>query len=262
MIAEEFKIALSEDHIESMRTELYARFQAELQPIPGIVDMLAGLTLPHCVASSSQPERIRLSLTKTGLIGFFEPNIFSATMVRKGKPEPDLFLHAAKSMGFAPADCLVVEDSPAGIQAAHSAGMKVFARDARVMSIDSDLASTSGLEGGIAAVDQMRALNAGVAEANMMLIGEAYAAMGYNAWCSTFCPFFNWQVMRRIAVGQQERLEAIHAKDGWLSEGHGLDLTFLATAANFETRTNGATHMGNDDANTFDAVAHLKIIDV
>lgn len=127
MIAEEFKISLSEDHIESMRTELYARFQAELQPIPGIVETLRGLTLPHCVASSSQPERIRLSLTKTGLIGFFEPNIFSATMVRKGKPEPDLFLHAAKSMGFAPEDCIVVEDSPAGIQAAHSAGMKVFA---------------------------------------------------------------------------------------------------------------------------------------
>jgi len=52
------------------------------------------------------------------------------------------------------------------------------------------------------------------------------------------------------------------APDGWLSEGHGLDLTFLATAANFETRTNGATHMGNDDSTTFDAVAHLKIIDV
>jgi transketolase C-terminal domain/subunit len=68
--------------------------------------------------------------------------------------------------------------------------------------------------------------------------------------------------LRRIAVGQQERLEAIHAKNGWLSEGHGLDLTFLATAANFETRTNGATHMGNDDNMTFDAVAHLKIIDI
>ena len=140
--------------------------------------------------------------------------------------------------------------------------MKVFAFDPRVASIDSDLASTSGLEAGIAAVDQARAMNAGVAEANMMLIGEAFAALGYNAWCSTFCPFFNWQVMRRIAVGHQERLEAMEAKDGWLSAGHGLDLTFLATAANFETRTNGATHMGNDDITTFDAVAHLKIIDV
>jgi transketolase C-terminal domain/subunit len=130
------------------------------------------------------------------------------------------------------------------------------------VSIDSDLASTSGLEAGIAAVDQARALNAGVAEANMMLMAEAFAALGHNAWCSTFCPFFNWQVMRRIAVGHQERLEAMRAKDGWLSEGHGLDIVFLATAANFETRTNGATHMGNDDNLTFDAVAHLKIVDV
>jgi len=140
--------------------------------------------------------------------------------------------------------------------------MKVFARDPRVVSIDSDLASTSGLEAGVAAVDQKRALNAGVAEANMMLMGEAFAALGRNTWVSTFCPFFDWKVLRRIAVGHQERLEAIEAKDGWLSDGHGLDLTFLATAANFETRTNGATHMGNDDNTTFDAVAHLKIIDV
>jgi len=143
-----------------------------------------------------------------------------------------------------------------------TAGMKVFARDTHVVSIDSDLASTSGLEGGVGSVDQRRALNAGVAEANMMLMAEGFAALGYNTWCSTFCPFFNWQVLRRIAVGHQERLEAIDRPDGWLGDGHGLDITFLATAANFETRTNGATHMGNDDATTFDAVAHLKIIDV
>jgi transketolase len=143
-----------------------------------------------------------------------------------------------------------------------TAGMKVFARDSRVVSIDSDLASTSGLEAGVGAADQKRALNAGVAEANMMLIGEAFAALGDNTWVSTFCPFFDWKVLRRIAVGHQERLEAEAASDGWLSQGHGLDLTFLATAANFETRTNGATHMGNDDNLTFDAVAHLQIIDV
>ena len=96
----------------------------------------------------------------------------------------------------------------------------------------------------------------------MMGIGEAFAALGYNTWISTFCPFYDWKVLRRIAVGQQERHEAMAADNGWLSEGHGLDLTMLATAANFETRTNGATHMGNDDNLTFDAVAHLKIIDV
>jgi transketolase len=143
-----------------------------------------------------------------------------------------------------------------------TSAMKVFARDNRVVSIDSDLGTTSGLEAGVAAVDQQRALNVGVAEANMMLIGEGFAALGRNVWVSTFCPFFNWQVLRRIAVGQQERLETIKAPNGWLSEGHGLDLTFLATAANFETRTNGATHMGNDDITLFDAVGQLKIIDV
>jgi transketolase len=143
-----------------------------------------------------------------------------------------------------------------------TAGMKVFACDPRVVSIDSDLATTSGLQAGVAAADQQRALNAGVAEANMMLMGESFAALGYNAWVSTFCPFFDWKVLRRIAVGQQERLESIQSPEGWLSDGHGLDLTFLATAANFETRTNGATHMGNDDNTTFQAVAHLQIIDV
>jgi transketolase len=140
--------------------------------------------------------------------------------------------------------------------------MKVFARDPRVVSIDSDLSSTSGLQAGIGAVDQNRALNVGVAEANMMGIGEAFAALGCNTWVSTFCPFFDWKVLRRIAVGYQERLEAKEAKDGWLSEGHGLDLTFLATAPNFETRTNGATHMGNDDTTVFDGIGHLKIVDV
>jgi transketolase len=143
-----------------------------------------------------------------------------------------------------------------------TAAMRVFARDTRVVSIDSDLGTTSGLEAGVAAVDQNRALNVGVAEANMSLVGEGFAALGFNTWVSTFCPFFDWKVLRRIAVGHQERLEAIGAKDGWLSEGHGLDLTMLATAANFETRTNGATHMGNDDSVLFDAIAHLKIVDV
>jgi transketolase len=140
--------------------------------------------------------------------------------------------------------------------------MHVFARDRRVVSIDADLASTSGLEAGVGYVDMSRAINVGVAEANMMGLGEAFAAMGYNTWVSTFCPFFDWKVLRRIAIGYQERLEAIEMAEGWLSEGHGLDLTFVATAPNFETKTNGATHMGNDDIQVFDGIAHLKIIDI
>jgi transketolase len=142
-----------------------------------------------------------------------------------------------------------------------TAAMKIFARDPAVVSIDADLATTSGLEAGVAAVDQGRALNVGVAEANMLGIGEAYAIHGFNTWVSTFCPFFDWKVMRRVAVGHQERLETIASPDGWLADGHGLDVTMLATAANFETRTNGATHMGNDDNTIFDGLAHLKIVD-
>ena len=143
-----------------------------------------------------------------------------------------------------------------------TAAMKVFARDPRVASVDADLSSTSGLETGVGWVDKSRALNVGVAEANMICIGEAFAALGYNTWVSTFCPFFDWKVLRRIAVGYQERLEAIEMENGWLSEGHGLDLTFLATAPNFETTTNGATHMGNDDMLIFGGIAHLKVIDI
>lgn len=140
--------------------------------------------------------------------------------------------------------------------------MKAFAKDERVYSIDSDLASTSGLQAGIGFVDKYRALNAGVAEANMMLLGEAFAVLGANVWVSTFCPFFDWKVMRRIAVGHQERLEVIAEPDGWLSEGHGLDYTMVATAADLETQSNGATHMGNDDVMLFNEVAQLKIINV
>ncbi len=140
--------------------------------------------------------------------------------------------------------------------------MRAFAKDDRVFSVDSDLASTSGLQAGIGFVDKYRALNAGVAESNMMLLGEAFAILGGNAWVSTFCPFFDWKVMRRIAVGHQERLEVIAEKNGWLSEGHGLDYTMVATAADLETQSNGATHMGNDDVMLFNEVAQLKIINV
>lgn len=140
--------------------------------------------------------------------------------------------------------------------------IKEAAGDPRVVTIDADLGSTSGLFGGVASIDRTRALNVGIAEANMMCIGEAYAVLGYNVWVSTFCPFFNWNVLRRIAIGQQERIESISSQDGWLNEGHTLDMTFLATAANFDTQTNGATHMGNDDMLVFRETGGLKIIDV
>lgn len=139
--------------------------------------------------------------------------------------------------------------------------MKEFAKDDRIFSIDSDLSSTSGLQSGVSFVDKSRAHNVGVAEANMMLIGEALSILGSNVWVSTFCPFYDWKVLRRIAVGYQERLEVIQ-EGGWLSEGHGIDYTMVATAADLETQSNGATHMGNDDALLMNEAAHVKIINV
>ena len=65
-----------------------------------------------------------------------------------------------------------------------------------------------------------RFFQVGIAEANMMGIGEAFAALGHNTWISTFCPFYDWKVLRRIAVGYQERMEAMAAPEGWLSDGH------------------------------------------
>lgn len=139
--------------------------------------------------------------------------------------------------------------------------MQEYGRSGRVVTVDSDLSSTSGLKPGLAAVDSFKAFNVGVAESNMISIGEAWAVLGYNVWVSTFCPFFDWRVMRRIAIGYQERREALESRL-WLTEGHNLDMVFLATASNLETRTNGATHMGNDDALLFSEIAHLTIVDI
>jgi HAD superfamily hydrolase (TIGR01509 family) len=122
----EFNIHAGEAFLEGIRDELYARFREELKPIDGIGATIDALGIPCCVASSSQVERIRLSLSVTGLIDKL-PNIFSASMVKRGKPAPDLFLHAADQMHVEPANCLVIEDSPAGIAAAKAAGMTVFA---------------------------------------------------------------------------------------------------------------------------------------
>lgn len=101
-------------------------FAAELKPVPGILEALAAIAIPTCVASSGTHEKIRHTLGLTGLYDRFAGRIFSASEVAHGKPAPDLFLHAASRMGVAPAGCAVVEDSPYGVQAARAAGMRAF----------------------------------------------------------------------------------------------------------------------------------------
>jgi HAD superfamily hydrolase (TIGR01509 family) len=125
LIEAERGITLPADFTQRLNTTLFKRFETELQPINGVRDAI--LALPHrrCVASSSVPERIALSLQVTGLADLFD-HVFSATQVPRGKPAPDLFLHAAKRMDVHPRDCLVIEDSPAGVRAACAADMKVI----------------------------------------------------------------------------------------------------------------------------------------
>jgi HAD superfamily hydrolase (TIGR01509 family) len=107
-----------------------AAFAAELEPVDGAseaVDAIKATGVATCVASSGDHAKIRRNLAKTGLLDRFDGRIFSADDVEHGKPEPDLFLHAAAVMGFAPARCAVVEDSRHGADAARAAGMRLFA---------------------------------------------------------------------------------------------------------------------------------------
>jgi HAD superfamily hydrolase (TIGR01509 family) len=99
---------------------------AELQPVDGIVGALDAISAPTCVASSGTHERMRFTLGLTGLYERFDGRIFSATEVANGKPAPDLFLHAAATLGFEPSRCAVVEDSRYGVAAARAAGMRAF----------------------------------------------------------------------------------------------------------------------------------------
>lgn len=106
-------------------------FDAELEPVDGARDAVEGvraLGWEACIASQGRPAKMRQTLSLTGLADAFAPErIFSATMVRRGKPAPDLFLHAAASCGIEPERCVVVEDSPTGVRGARAAGMRVLA---------------------------------------------------------------------------------------------------------------------------------------
>ncbi|WP_411141790.1 HAD family hydrolase [Streptomyces sp. x-80] len=115
---------------ESFHARVFEAFRAQLEPVPGVGEVLRELAadgVPYCVGSSGSHERIRVALNGTGLFAWFgEERIFSSQDVGRGKPAPDLFLHAAKVMGVPPERCAVVEDSPLGVRAAVAAGMDVY----------------------------------------------------------------------------------------------------------------------------------------
>jgi HAD superfamily hydrolase (TIGR01509 family) len=121
---------LPEGFLERIERDRATAFERELQPVPGAAEAVeavrrAGVAV--CVASQGKIEKTRLSLGLTGLSGLFADRaLFSAREVLRGKPHPDLFLHAARNMGVAPGRCAVVEDSPSGVAAAVAAGMRAL----------------------------------------------------------------------------------------------------------------------------------------
>jgi D-ribulokinase len=117
---------LPKEFPDALSREILETFASELKGVEGVRQAVGGLKARVCVASSSAPERLRFALRVTGYETLFAPNIFSAADVAEGKPSPDLFLFAARAMGAAPRDCLVIEDSVAGVAAARAAGMTVF----------------------------------------------------------------------------------------------------------------------------------------
>ena len=125
------RVIVPEDFEAVFHARLFAAFATGLGPMPGVAAALDEIRMATCVASSGSHERIRVSLAATGLLPRFAGRIFSAQDVARGKPAPDLFLHAARTCGADPARCAVVEDSRSGVDAANAAGMTAFgfARD-------------------------------------------------------------------------------------------------------------------------------------
>ncbi|MCJ2019311.1 HAD family hydrolase [Methylobacterium sp. E-065] len=124
-IARDYGVTAPEGFVDAVKAETLALFDSELRAMRGVAGAVAALGLPRCVASSSDPVRLRHSLTLTGLLPLFGAHVFSSAQVPRGKPFPDLFLFAADRMEVPPEACLVIEDSVPGVTAARSAGMRL-----------------------------------------------------------------------------------------------------------------------------------------
>ncbi len=123
VLESQYKIKLKDDFVSSYRLLVEELFERDLKACEGVSDMLKELLLPKCVASSGPLEKIIKALSIVGILGHFNGNLYSSYDIDSWKPDPDIFLHAAKEMGFKPNECAVVEDSPVGVTAAKSAGM-------------------------------------------------------------------------------------------------------------------------------------------
>jgi HAD superfamily hydrolase (TIGR01509 family) len=139
------------------RSLLLSALAAEVEAMAHVHDVLDAIAIPVCVASSGGHDKIFTTLSRTGLYERLAPHVFSASEIERGKPAPDLFLYAASRMGCAPQDCLVVEDSVAGVTAARAAGMMVigFTGGSHCREGDSDRLRAAGAD---QVIDDLRGL--------------------------------------------------------------------------------------------------------
>lgn len=127
VVEEHIGYKLPDDWEDSYQRLYREAMRRDLRSVPGIIDALDVITVPSCVASNGSHEKMQFTLGLTGLLTRFDGRIFSASEVALGKPAPDLFLHVSSTLGYKPSDCVVVEDSVAGVQAALAADMNVIA---------------------------------------------------------------------------------------------------------------------------------------
>lgn len=125
-IEESIEQKLPETFETEYREKSFEAFKTQVKPMEGVVAYINELKIPYCVASSGPMDKIRLNLEVAGLLEKFEGKMFSSYLINSWKPEPGIFLHAAKEMGFEVKDCIVVEDSKAGVKAGISGGFKVY----------------------------------------------------------------------------------------------------------------------------------------
>ena len=120
--------ALPADFEQEFRERTYKAYRSDLRAVPGIHELIEKLQVPFCVASSGPVEKIRLNLGLVGLLDQFEGKIFSCYDLGSWKPEPEIYVHAAREMGFEPEECAVIEDSDSGVRAAVAGGFPVYVR--------------------------------------------------------------------------------------------------------------------------------------
>jgi HAD superfamily hydrolase (TIGR01509 family) len=125
-ILDSFNVDLGTDFESNYQQRLLQVFETKLQPTTDVRLVLEQLQTPYCLATSSSVDRTKKALELTGLSDFFDGKVFTASLVKNGKPAPDLFLFAAQKMGVKPENCLVIEDSIPGLKAAQAAGMLVW----------------------------------------------------------------------------------------------------------------------------------------